>query len=681
MRGERPVRYLPRCLVRCPVLLLAVLPTVLLICFDAGTGTGNWSGAGPGGPGTGRSMRTVPVALASDDPKYHLDFGPDSGKQCPVDWSGGAPCGIDKQGDYCLYDEINDDSLCRLPESGQLPGAVGLCEGAGGEKSPECSDEEWEAIEKKKLEEWRRANVALVRKGELDQADFDKRFTFLGRCVDKGSSLAFCKDEAYEKYGPTGGRGLGDWVGEKVSELARDALEEAAQYIGNAVVWLLEQFADVFNDASGVDLDDTGVKEPMGIATALSAALAVFLLLLQFGKTSVSHRGEHAATAVFGLAKWALITAAYWTVTTTALELSDAISTWIIDYSFDGGEGVGADEAMKAQFGKLFGGLITGGGGAATAGGALVTGQGVAAAAVAVVIVIGIVCILAIGALWIEVILRQAGIMILVATMPIVLVGQMSDATKDWWPKARDALLALILMKPMIVFCFSIGFFAIAEGKGMQNVVVGLVIFLMACFCWPVLAKFMTFSTLGAGAAAAGGLISSLGSSAASTGGGYRPELGGAGAVGGGPAYTRALESDNTWTRASGSNAQGGGGFWTNESLKARTRGPGGRLGARVAGPLGLGLQVLAAGKDTLESGMANTAAHAGLDSASPGGRHVVVPPRGPDTASLPPADQAVQTAQAVGAAAQEHTPQPRPGTAPVSTGPPGTDVPSPREG
>ncbi|WP_331763712.1 hypothetical protein OH738_40230 (plasmid) [Streptomyces hirsutus] len=629
---------------------LVLLLTALLICFGAG-------------------VSTAPVALAKDDPEHHLDFGPDSGKQCPVDWSGGAPCGIDKQGNYCLYDQINDDNVCRMPEAGEMPGTIGECENASGEKSLECSEEEWRAVEEKKLEKWRKTNLALVQKGELDQAEFDKWFTFLEKCVDKGPSLASCKDEAYKKYGPMGGQTLGDWVGRKISELARDALEEAAQYIGNAVVWLLEQFADIFNDASSIDLNNTGISEPMGIATALSAALAVFLLLLQFGKVSISHRGEHAATAIFGLAKWALITAAYWTVTTTALQLSDAISTWIINYSFDGGEGTSADEAMKAQFGKLFGGLIIGGGGTATAGGALVTGQGVAAAAVAVVIVIGIVCILAIGALWIEMILRQAGIMILVATMPIVLVGQMSDATKDWWPKARDALLALILMKPMIVFCFSIGFFAIAEGEGMQNVIVGLVIFLMACFCWPVLAKFITFSTLGAGAAMAGGLISSLGSSAASTGGGYRPELGGAGAVGGGPAYTRALERDNAQIQASGSNAQGGGGgFWTNESLKARIKGPGGRLGTRVAGPLSLGLQVLAAGKDTLESGMANTAAHAGLDSASPGGRHVVIPPRGPDTAGLPPA-------------VQERAPQPRPDAAPVITGPPNTDIPSPREG
>lgn len=615
----------------------------------------------------GGILSTASMVVAADKPEYHADHGPgDNGGGCPDEF--GDTCGIDKNGHYCDYYKIDVESICRAARAGEMPGTGEICSGISA-----CSDEERKTAERENLDKWRQTNLGLVKKGELKQADFDKRFKYLEKCVDEGTPLEDCKNEANEKYGPAGGQATGSWIGKMASELAQDALEEAAQYIGNAVVWLLEEFADIFNDTSSIDLDSTGISEPTGIATALSAALAVFLLLLQFGKLSISHRGEHAATAIFGLAKWALITAAYWTVTTTALQLSDAISTWIIDYTFDGGEGVGADEAMKAQFGNLFGGLIVGGAGTATAGGALVTGQGVAAAAVAVVIVVGIVCILAIGALWIEMILRQAGIMILVAAMPIVLVGQMSDATKDWWPKARDALLALILMKPMIVFCFSIGFFAIAEGEGVQNVIVGLVVFLMACLCWPVLAKFMTFSTLGAGAAMAGGLISSLGSSAASMGGGYRPELGGAGAVGGGPAYTRALERDNTQIQASGSNAQEGGGFWANESLKARIKGPGGRLGTRAAGPLGLGLQAVAAGKDAIESGMANTAAHAGLDSASPGGRHVIIPPRGPDTAHLPPA-------------VQEHAPQPRPDTAPVitgppNTGPPSTDIPSPREG
>ncbi|MGW3498495.1 hypothetical protein [Streptomyces sp. NPDC001020] len=639
---------------RARIARLLSLLTVMLLCF-------------------GTSLGSAPAALAKDDPKYHVGYGPDSGKGCPAELiKGGDVCGVDTEGHYCNYDQIQDVDICRHLEPGEQPGSVGLCEDANGEKSSECSDATWHALQKKKVDKWRKGGLEAVKNGDMSQADYDKWYGYIDKCLDdhKGWSADTCREAAYKKYGPMGnGLSLTKWVGKKVSELARGALEEAAQYIGNAVVWLLEKFADIFTDASTIDLSKTGISKPTGIAMAVSVLLAVFLLLLQFGKVAVSHRGEAAATAISGLAKWVVILCAYWAVTTTALEFADRLSDWIVNYSFhdqDAPSGPGpASDALKKKFGEMFAGLI-GTGGTAAAGGALITGAGMGASAVAVVIVIGIVCILAIGALWIEVLLRQAGIMILMSTMPIVLAGQMSEATKDWWPKARDALLALILMKPLITFCFAIGFFAIEQGQGVQNMIVGLLIFLMACFCWPVLAKFMTFSTLGAGAAMAGGLFSSLGSSAASMGGGYRPELGGAGAVGGGPAYTRALERDNAQTQASGSNAQsGGGGFWTNESLKARMKGPGGRLGTRVAGPLGLGLQALAVGKDTLESGMGNTAAHAGLDSASPGGRHVIIPPRGPDTASLPPT-------------APERVPQPRAESAPLVTGPANTDFPAP---
>ncbi|MEV0982405.1 hypothetical protein [Streptomyces sp. NPDC049915] len=586
----------------------------------------------------GTGVSTAPSAQAQDAPRWHVDYGPDDGKDCPADWQG--ECSVDKNHHWCEYREIDDESVCPAPEGGEGPGTIGVCENAGGDKSDECKEEDWDKLEQKKLEKWRQINQEAVRSGNLSQSDYDKLNKFLTNCLKqhKGWSFQTCNEAAYKKYGPTGGQSLGDWIGKKISELARNALEEAAQYIGNAVVWLLQQFADIFNKTSVINLDSTGISQPMGIATALSAVIAVFLLLLQFGKVAISHQGGPAATAISGLAKWAVISAAYWTVTTTALQLSDSISTWIIHYSFTGGGSTAgsASDAMKAQFGKMFGGLILGGGGASTAGGALITGQGVAASAVGVVIVIGVVCILAIGALWVEMLLRQAGIMILVATMPITLVGQMSDATKDWWPKARDALLALILMKPMITFCFAIGFFAIEQGEGVQNMIVGLVIFLMACFCWPAIAKFMTFSTLGAGAAVASGLMSSVGSSASS--------MSGAGVVGGGSGYTRALEQDNA---QSGMGSRGKKDFTNTSKGELQGsfgKGAGrGRLSTRVAGPLGLGLQVMAAGKGVLESGMANTAAHAGLDTASPGGGHVVIAPRRPDRSDRavpPPAEQ-----------------------------------------
>ncbi len=590
MRTDRTQRGLVRRFV--------CLVVVLLVCFGSG-------------------LSAAPAAVAEDKPKWHLDYGPDSGKKAPNDWSGGSTVGIDNKDHYCLYDEIDDTSICRLPEAGEMPGTVDICEGADGTGARNCSEEGRHAFEKRRLEKWRKDYP-----NKADDPNYEKLNKFITDCVNNGGIFRECQREGGDKYPPKAKTPF-TWAAGKISEMASNALQEAARYIGKSVVWLLEEFAKVFNDSSTIDLSKTGIGKPKGIMTVLALLIATFLLLLQFGKVAISQRGEPAATAVTGLVKWGIISSVYVIATQTALTWSDAVSTWIINYSFHGG-GSGAGDATKAmqqQLGTLFGGLITGGGGAATVGTALITGEGVTAAAVGVIIVVGIVCILAIAALWIEVLLRQAGIMILVATMPVVLAGQMSDSTQEWWPKARNALIALVLMKPMIVLCFAIGFGAMSEGDGVQNMFVGLVIFVLACFAWPVLAKFMTFSTVGGGSAIASGLMSSIGSSAASMSGGYRPEMGGAGAVGGGSAYTRALEQDNAQTSASGSNAV--------PSAGSSTGGGSGRtFGSRVMGTVGLPLQVLAAGKDTLESGMASTAGHAGLDHGAAGGRHVVIAQR-----------------------------------------------------
>ncbi|MBM9506747.1 hypothetical protein ITX44_19740 [Streptomyces sp. KK5PA1] len=418
-----------------------------------------------------------------------------------------------------------------------------------------------------------------------------------------------------------------DWVGGKVSKLAADALQEAAQALGHSVVWLLKQFADAFNSMSTIQLGKTGIGPVMGITTGLSALVATFLMLVQMGKLAVSQQGGPLITAITGLAKWCAILAVYVVATQTALNWSDTLSTAITNQTFAGGGSGTADAtaSMQKQLGALFSGLVGTDGGAA-AGSALITGGGIASSAVGVVIVISILCILAIGALWVEMLMRQAGIMILVAVMPLALSGQMSDATKEWWPKARNALISLILMKPVIVLCFSIGFNAMAGADGVRNVLVGLLVFVIAGFAWPVIAKFMTFTTVGAGAGMASGLMSSAGSSVTSMFGGQQPSLAGAGSIGGGGGYTKALEGENSSQSAAAEASGGGGGGGRGGFFKGR---PGGSFMSQVGATVGLGLQAAAIGKDTAESGLSNAAAHGGLDSPNAGGRHVVIPPRG----------------------------------------------------
>ncbi|WP_327393818.1 hypothetical protein OG533_39920 (plasmid) [Streptomyces sp. NBC_01186] len=540
--------------------------------------------------------------------------------------------------EYCIVGADN----CRWPQECEVPGQK-PCP-TGGKSSDE-----------RKVDEYLKKHNA---KDRLSSEDYKFNKRLLLQCQKEYGTLQGCLRRFLPGKSPV--EALNNWVAGKISQAASSALKEVAATIGHGVVWFSKLFAKFFNKTSVITLSETGIGPMMGIMTGISALVATFLLLIQFGKLAVTQKGAPAVTAITGLAKWGVILAFYVTATQVALNWSDTVSTALINYTFNGGDGTSADAsaAMKAQLTGAFGSLV-GGGGGASAGLVVAFGGGMVPAAIGFVIVIGILCLLAIAALWLEMQIRQAGIMILLITMPLALAGQIADATNEWWPKARNALIALILMKPVIVLCFCIGFSSIESSDGVGNVIVGLLIFLLACFAWPTLAKFMTFTTVGAGNSAASGMLSSIGSSVSSyfgqptSGGG-----GGAGASGGGSGYTQALESENE------SGTEGGGSSAWNRRLmgaqhqKGAGLKPNAKAAFKAALPIaGMGMQVAAMGKDILESSAQNVAAHAGLDHAAQGGRHVITPDkdRGRASEEQAPAPAPAPTQE------QEQDPSPSP--------------------
>ncbi|WP_190130172.1 hypothetical protein [Streptomyces mashuensis] len=557
--------------------------------------------------------------------------------------------GINKKtGEYCNYSQqVNsgEKGPCRRPDDCQdFPAGTGICEYEDSKKP-----EDQQKINENELKRWEE-------KADSKQPGYEEVKKRLTECVKKGEPFQECQRKATDQGSLPAE--VGNWIAGKISKLASDALKAAAAAIGESVVWLLKEFAKAFNSFSTIDLKKTGIGPIAGIMWALSALVAAFLLLIQFGKLAVSQQGGPLVTAVTGLAKWALVISVYITATQTALNWSDTLSTALVNYTFDGGgSGDGdATKAMQVQLGKLFAGLV-GAGGATATGAALVGGTGVLAQAVGVTIVIGVLCIVAIGALWIEMLMRQAGIMVLVTVMPLVLAGQMADATREWWPKTRNALIALVLMKPVIVICFSIGFSAMAKGDGIYNVLAGLLIFILAAFAWPVLAKFMTFTSNGSGNAAAAGLMGVIGGSVSSAFGGNQPSLAGPGTVGDGSGYTQAVEDDNAATVGNGGAS---GSFWSKsaDALASKMRGSG-SFGSQLKGSVGMGFQVAAAGKNMLETAGANTAAHAGLDQGAQGASQVIVPRR-------LDAQTAAPTTDAAPSQARESEPPPVPAQSPT---------------
>ncbi|MFJ2193740.1 hypothetical protein ACIOJE_38290 [Kitasatospora sp. NPDC087861] len=523
--------------------------------------------------------------------------------------------GKDTNGHWCMMPEASNCTFYKQPETHDS------CE----EHQVGCDDPKITEARKQRelaaLAEWEKVT-------DHGAYGYQKMDAALKKCIDGGQLFNDCKTLNAQLMVPDGGPVA--WVEGKISKLASDALKEAAGAIGEGVVWLLQQFADSFDSASTIDLSKVGIGTVTGIMTALSVLIATFLALIQFGKVAVSQQGAPLATVLKGLGKYALVLGVYAGAAQVILSWIDVVSAWIINLSFKGGGDGKADAAaaMKTQLGTLFSGLV-GTGGAGAAGGALITGGGVLSQAVGVVIVLGILSILVIGALWIEMLVRQAGIMVLMASMPIALAGQLSDETQEWWPKARRAFTAIALSKLAIVVCFAIGFNSMGDSQGVKNVIVGLIVFFLAAFAWPVLARFLTMVEAGGGNSVAAGMVSTVGSSVGAMFGGFAGgglAVAGAGAVGGGSGYTKALEQETSPAASDGASGgsslpeqAGGARFWKgdpNKSFKSK-------LGAAV----GLGAQLAAAGAGTLEGAGANAAANAGL--GAPGSGHsTVVPPR-----------------------------------------------------
>ncbi|ATL88788.1 hypothetical protein SMALA_8642 (plasmid) [Streptomyces malaysiensis subsp. malaysiensis] len=375
-----------------------------------------------------------------------------------------------------------------------------------------------------------------------------------------------------------------------VDTLASAAFDAVAGKFGDAAVKILNDLTSMFLKVSTIRLQDTGILDVYSITWALSSLVALLLLIWQFGRAGISGEGSSVAQGVTGLAKWMVICAASLAVTQAALGAADEISNWIIDIYGKGDGQAAFKERMNAAF--AFGGLQN----------------------TALILLMGILAALLSLILWFEMILRQVAIQILVASLPIAAAGGIMRSTQEWLPKARNAVIALILVKPIIVLIFVIGFTTTGEAKTLRDVVVGIVTIATGAVAWPALAKFFTFTSVGSGGGMASGLLSAAGGTAGSMFGYGGGMPSGPGAAGGGRNYTQAMQSET-------------------DSTVAQSRAGGGGRGGRFAGMGKLGAAAMAlqgakAGKEVLEGGMGAMAAHADLDSGKDMGGQINIPPR-----------------------------------------------------
>jgi len=114
-----------------------------------------------------------------------------------------------------------------------------------------------------------------------------------------------------------------------------------------------------------------------------------------------------------------------------------------------------------------------------------------------------------------QVLFRQAVILVLVATVPITAAGLVANTTATWFWRSLRWMLAAILMKPALALVLVIGVNMLSAPTGFGGLLAGTGVLLISLFCPLVLFRLLAFVELGVGAGARTGSVFGAGAWAA----------------------------------------------------------------------------------------------------------------------------------------------------------------------
>lgn len=393
-------------------------------------------------------------------------------------------------------------------------------------------------------------------------------------------------------------------VGAAVSDAVPAAWDSICKSFAAAATEVLSEFGKSFVSIPDVNPTDPGVSRAYTATLSIGALVAGLLVIGGTLRTVLTADGKPLAHAAIGVAKAVVAWMATASVATAALWASNDLSNWIL------GKTLGSQAALVARLGQ------------AVNWSGLAGGQAETGAAASLILIIALIGIILIVVLWIELLFRNAALALLIVGSPVSAAGQISDTTKEWWPRLVAAAVQLIILKPVIALVFGIGFKMTGNSRGTESVLEGILVLSMAVFSWPIVARFFTFTTI---QSASSGLAMALGFAAGQFSGG------GGGGGGRGPSgidprqWSQATEKQNTTTPQGGS--AGGGGPMAGAPAGGGPAVPPGGQGGGSAGAgggsavlAGIGTALAAAHRagTLMAGGMEQAAAHGGMQGAYP---------------------------------------------------------------
>lgn len=286
------------------------------------------------------------------------------------------------------------------------------------------------------------------------------------------------------------------WLGDEVKEGLADTFTAAMMALWSASLWLIDLVFNVIDRFVTPDITDPGLSQLYSVTLWLSLLVALLIGFGQVGLAAIRRDGRALGALATGIAQYGAVVAGWVAVCAGLIVGCAGLTRGLLDVLLDvpGFSGYSASAGMPHYV------------------------SGTVQAAVLGVCSLFLVIPAAFGYLLIMLV-REAALLILVATMPIAAAGALGDGTKAWMWKSIRWFVAACLTSPLLALVVGLGVQisraafpdpvpTATEGMnpsemldiwGAHNeaqvgmAVVGCVVFAIACFCPMVLFRMLTF--------------------------------------------------------------------------------------------------------------------------------------------------------------------------------------------
>ncbi|WP_193604844.1 hypothetical protein [Nocardioides dongkuii] len=271
------------------------------------------------------------------------------------------------------------------------------------------------------------------------------------------------------------------WLGDAASEGLADGFTSMMMALWSASLWLLTTVFAQLDRFTTPDVRDPGLRKLYGSTVWISAVIALLIGLGQIGLAAVRRDGRTLGTLAVGLAQYAAALAGWLVVAAGLISTSGAVASGLLHQL------VGVDD---------FSGFPAGAGWEVKASGTVeATVLGVCGLFVLIPASVGYLLIM---------LVREAALLVLTATMPIAAAGALGDGTRRWMWTAIRWFLAACLTSSLLALVLGLGV-RIGEASlpttsadtdpaaSIGMAVVGCVTMLVACVCPMALFRLLAF--------------------------------------------------------------------------------------------------------------------------------------------------------------------------------------------